>query len=146
MNALKDKRLYTALAWTVIGLAEKECRRYAEAEKALKNSLDIHTRERHLEQAAYDWYLLASVRSVAGQYTEAQAALKEALNYDRRAENSYGLGMDWLAIGDIHTKTGDTILSSAAYRRAALIFRSINLEADALIAEAKLAQNTDITP
>ncbi|MDR1177597.1 MAG: hypothetical protein LBK64_02080, partial [Spirochaetaceae bacterium] len=96
MGALKNHRLYTALAWTVIGLAEKECGRYTEAEKALKNSLEIHERERYLEQSAYDWYLIASIRSVAGYYAEAQAALREALGYDRRAENSHGLGTDWL--------------------------------------------------
>jgi tetratricopeptide (TPR) repeat protein len=140
MNALKDNRVYTALAWTVIGLAEKERRRYAEAEKALENSLEIHEKERYLEQAAYDWYLIASVRSVAGQYAEALSALREALGYDRRAENSYGLGMDWIAIGDIHAKTGEASLSAAAYRRASEIFRSVGLEQNALVAEARLEQ------
>jgi tetratricopeptide (TPR) repeat protein len=138
MNTLKSSRVYTALAWTVIGLAEKECRRYAEAEKALKNSLKIHEEERYLEQAAYDWYLIASVRSMAGNYAGAQAALREALGYDRRAENSHGLGMDWLAIGGVYAKTGEASLSAAAYRRAAEIFRSVGLEENALLAEARL--------
>ncbi|MDR1429227.1 MAG: tetratricopeptide repeat protein [Spirochaetaceae bacterium] len=142
MDAVKNHRLYTALAWTVIGLAEKECGRYAEAEKALKNSLEIHEKERYLEQAAYDWYLIASVRSMSGQYDGAQAALREALGYDRRAENSHGLGMDWIAIGDIHAKTGGTFLAAAAYRRASEIFRSIDLEENALMAEARLRDLT----
>jgi tetratricopeptide (TPR) repeat protein len=139
LSAVRSDRLYTALAWTVIGLAEKEYRAYAAAERSLRNALEIHEDQRYLEQAAYDWYLIASVRSVAGNYSQARAALEEALNYDRRAENSYGLGMDWLAIGDVEAKAGESALAERAYRRSAEIFRSIALEAEALRAEARLA-------
>ena len=135
---IQSNKLYTALGWTVIGLAEKERRRWAEAEDAIKNALDIHTKDNYLELAAYDWYLIASVRSMAGQYAAAQEALALALGFDRRAENSYGLGMDWLAVGDVHKKAGEIPEAEAAYRRSAAIFRAIDLEREAAAAEERI--------
>jgi tetratricopeptide (TPR) repeat protein len=137
MASVKSDILATALGWTVTGLAQKNLGRWAEAEAALKKSLDIHDRELYLESAAYDWYLIASVRSMAGQYDDALEALEAALNFDRRAENTYGLGMDWLALGDVRAKKGDGAAENA-YRRSAAIFRSMNLEAEAALAEARL--------
>jgi tetratricopeptide (TPR) repeat protein len=130
MSKIKS-RSYTALGWTVTGLAEKALGRWDDAESSINKALDIHKKDNYLEQAAYDWYLIASVRSVAGQYAAAREALEEALAYDRRAENTYGLGMDWLALGDVLTKAGDTAGAETAYRRSAEIFRSIGLENEA---------------
>jgi tetratricopeptide (TPR) repeat protein len=131
LGAIKTDNLALALGWTVIGLAEKELRRWAEAEAALKKALDLHARENYLEQAAYDWYLIASVRSVGGRYDAALEALEEALAYDRRAENTYGLGKDWLALGDVYTKAGRTAEARSAYRRAGEIFNAAGFEAGA---------------
>jgi tetratricopeptide (TPR) repeat protein len=138
MASIKSDLPAIALGWTVTGLAEKELGRWAEAEKSLQNSLEIHDQERYLELAAYDWYLIASVRSRAGQYQAAVEALEAALDFDRRAENTYGLGMDWLALGDVQTRAGDKAAAETAYRRSAAIFRSINLEAEAAGAEGRL--------
>jgi tetratricopeptide (TPR) repeat protein len=138
MASVKSDLLAIALGWTVTGLAEKELGRWVEAEKALRNSLEIHDRERYLELAAYDWYLIASVRSMAGQYGAAEEALEAALGFDRRAENSYGLGMDWLALGDVRAKAGSPAAAETAYRRSAAIFRAINLDAEAETARARL--------
>jgi tetratricopeptide (TPR) repeat protein len=138
MDSIKSDVLAVALAWTVTGLAEKNLGRWAEAEEALKKALDIHDRERYLELAAYDWYLIASVRSMAGQYDAALEALDAALGFDRRAENTYGLGMDWLALGDVQAKAENHPAAANAYRRSAAIFRSMNLEAEATLAEARL--------
>jgi tetratricopeptide (TPR) repeat protein len=126
-----------ALGWIVAGLAEKELRQWSDAESSLKKALDIHAKEQYLELAAYDWYLIASVRSVAGQYDGALTALNEALEFDRRTENTYGLGMDWMALGDVYKKAGDGAASARAYRRAAEIFRSIGLEKEAAEAEGR---------
>jgi tetratricopeptide (TPR) repeat protein len=127
-----------ALGWTVIGLAEKELGNWAEAERAIKNALDIHVKDGRLELAAYDWYLTASIRSVSGRYQDALDALEEALSYDRRAENSYGLGMDWKAMGDVYQREGKDGAADIAYRRAAEIFRSINMETEAGEVEGKV--------
>jgi tetratricopeptide (TPR) repeat protein len=129
---IKTNPLNAALAWTVIGLAEKELRRFDEAEAALKKALALH--EAHLEQAAYDWYLIASVRSVAGNYDAALAALNEALDHDRRAENGYGLGKDWLARAAILAKAGRPAEAEAARQRAAEIFTAAGFDAEAAAA------------
>ncbi|MDR2758924.1 MAG: tetratricopeptide repeat protein [Spirochaetaceae bacterium] len=134
---LTSDKLNSALGWTVIGLAEKELRRWTEAENALTKALDIHEKDRYLELAAYDWYLIASVRSVSGQYASALEALSRALDLDRRAENSYGLGMDWLALGDVYQKAARGDEALAAYRRSAEIFRAIGLEKEAAEAERR---------
>jgi tetratricopeptide (TPR) repeat protein len=138
LDFLKGDPLNSALGWTVIGLAEQALGRWPEAEKALEKALDIHDKERYLELAAYDWYLIASVRSVSGQYGRALEALKAALAFDRRAENSHGLGMDWRALGDVYKKAGRLEESAAAYRRSADIFRSLGLEGDAEDAEGRI--------
>lgn len=125
LGAVKSDSLALALGWTVIGLAEKKNRRWAEAENALKKALDIHEGERYLEQAAYDWYLIASVRSVAGRYDSALEALFNALSLDRRAENSRGLAADWRAAGEVYTKAGKTTEAEAAYSRSSEILDTL---------------------
>jgi tetratricopeptide (TPR) repeat protein len=140
LASVKTDILAMALGRTVIGLAEKNLGRWEEAEAALKKALDIHDGERYLELAAYDWYLIASVRSMAGQYDAALEALETALEFDRRAENTYGLGMDWLALGDVQAKAENYNAAEMAYRRSAAIFRSTNLEVEAATAEARLTR------
>jgi tetratricopeptide (TPR) repeat protein len=135
---VKSDKLFTALAWTVIGLAEKELGRFENAEKSIRNALSIHEGGRYLEQAGYDWYLIASVRSVAENYQGALDALDAALGFDRRAENTFALGMDWTARGDVLRKMGSEAAAVAAWRRAAEIFRSLLLEEQALAAESRI--------
>jgi tetratricopeptide (TPR) repeat protein len=111
----------------VIGLAEKENRRFTEAEDAVKRALAIHEKDNYLEYAAYDWYLIASIRSVAGRYGEAAAALEEALALDRRAENSWGLAMDWRALGEVYRKQGRTAEAEAAGARSGEILQAAGI-------------------
>jgi tetratricopeptide (TPR) repeat protein len=129
LSGIKTNPLDEAVGWIVAGLAEKELRRFAQAEAALKKALALHAR--YPEQAAYDWYIIASVRSVAGDYDAALDALDQALDHDRRAENSYGLGKDWLARGDVLSKAGRREEAADAWRRAAEIFASAGLDAEA---------------
>ncbi|MDR1617921.1 MAG: hypothetical protein LBS06_02590 [Treponema sp.] len=124
VEIIKD-RLYTAFAWMVIAMADKELGNYKEAENSARRALSIHEKARYLEQAAFDWYFIASVRSVAGNYEGAVQALTEAIKFDRRAENTYGLAVDWRALGEVYEKTGQTDASEAARRRSADIFRSM---------------------
>ncbi|MDR1587640.1 MAG: hypothetical protein LBS57_09305 [Treponema sp.] len=124
MVNIKD-RLYLAFSWTVLGLSEKEMGRYAQAEAAVKRSLDIHEKGHYLEQAAYDWFLIASFRSLSGDYEGARQALESAIVFDRRVENSYGLASDWRALGDVYGKAGKSEESRFAYLRSAEIFRSV---------------------
>jgi tetratricopeptide (TPR) repeat protein len=135
---LKKDRLSAATGYTVLGLAEKERGNWDDAEEALQKALAVHDKDRYLEDAAYDCYLIASVRSVSGDYTGALEALSQAVAYDRRAENTYGLAADWRARGDVLKKAGRTDEAAAAYLRAAEIFRSLELEKEAADCETRI--------
>lgn len=121
---LKESLLYSAFAWRVLGLAEKELGNTEKALDALSEAADSHSSKQYLEDAAYDWYLIASVYSKAGEYKEALRALEKALAFDRRAENSAGLGQIWMAIGQVHTKTGNTEKAHNAWVRSRDIFNA----------------------
>jgi len=139
-NILKPDKLFYATAWTVKGLAEKALGRFAEAEKSVTNALSIHEKGRYLEQAAYDWYLIASIRSVSGNYRDAIEALNMALHFDRRAENTFGLAMDWAALGDVFAKAENIGAANMSWRRAAEIFRAMEppKEANAKDVESRI--------
>jgi tetratricopeptide (TPR) repeat protein len=137
-DALKSDKLLSAVGWTVRGLAEKELGLYEEAERSVGNALSIHEKERYLEQAAYDWYLIASIRSVNGDYAAAIAALNQAINFDRRAENSFGLAMDWAAMGNVFLKMGNEDPAVISWRRAADILRAMDKTAQAKEIESRI--------
>jgi tetratricopeptide (TPR) repeat protein len=128
---IKSGRLNAAFASIIIGLAERELGHYAAAEAAVKRSLDIHEKDRYFDLAAYDWFLIASCRSLSGDYNGALKALESAMDYDRRIENSWGLASDWRAFGDVYKKMGNREAARAAYTRAAEIFRALGNEAAA---------------
>jgi tetratricopeptide (TPR) repeat protein len=135
---LKQDKLFFALSWTVKGMAEKELGRFTEAEKSILNALSIHEKDRYLEQAAYDWYLIASVRSVAGNYQQALDALNRAIGFDRRAENTFGLAMDWAAMGDVFAKMGNDMPANMSWRRSAEIFRAMDKGVQAQEVESRI--------
>lgn len=139
MGGVKDNKLYSAFAWKVVALCDKELGNADAAIESIQKARAIHEKGNYLEDAAYDWYIVASIRSKVGQYTEALAALDSALAFDRRAENSNGLGADWLAIGTIEEKAGNAGKAKAAYSRAADIFRAAFIPESAAAAEAKAA-------
>ena len=112
--------------------------RSVEAENAVKKALDIHVKNLRLEDAAYDWFLIASIRSVAGDYDGALEALGTAISFDRRAENGFGLASSWQAIGDVNDKAGKTEDARAAWQRAAEIYRAIGLPSHAEKLEGQL--------
>jgi tetratricopeptide (TPR) repeat protein len=132
MDAVKNNPQYAAFAWKVAGLANKDMGDWVKAEASIRKAAELHEKGRYLEDAAYDWYLIASVRSKAGNNPAALSALDTAISFDRCAENSNGLGMDWLAVGTIEEKAGNTDRAAEAYQRSAEIFRA-----------AFLAQNAD---
>ena len=125
---IKSDELYIAFAWTVIGLAERDLNNYAAAEEAVKRALAIHLKAVSLELAAYDWFMIASFRSLSGNSGGALDALESAIEYDRRTENSWGLANDWQAFGDVQKKAGSRDAANAAYVRAAAIFRALGNE------------------
>ena len=125
-NTVKSDSFSSAVCYVTMGLAEKQLRRWAEAENQLKKALAIHEKGRFLEDAAYDWFIIASIRSVAGNYNSSLEALQMAISFDRRAENGFGLASSWQAMGDVYQKAGRTEESRAARRRAAEIYRAMS--------------------
>ncbi len=139
IGSIKGNQLYTAFAWKVEGLCYKELGEWKVAEDAVKKAADIHDGRHYLEDAAYDWYLIASIRSKSGNLPAARSAMNKALSFDRRAENANGLGMDWLAIGMIEEKAGNKEKALEAYRRSGDIFRSAFISDNAKLADQKAA-------
>jgi len=138
MVLVKSDPLSTAAGNVTMGMADKQLGRWTEAESSVKKALDYHDKDRYLEDAAYDWFLIASIRSVSGNYTSALEALRMAISYDRRAENGFGLASSWQAMGEVYKKAGQPEESNAAFRRAVDIYRAINLPDRALQLEAQL--------
>jgi len=136
MNIVKSDDLATAAGHVTMGMAEKQLRRWTEAENTVKKALAIHDKGRFIEDAAYDWFLIASIRSMAGHYDSSIDALWTSISYDRRAENGYGLASCWQAMGDVYQKAGNTPKARGAWRRSAEIFRAIGNESRAAILEA----------
>ena len=128
---IKKDNLYIAFSWQVRGLALRDLRSYREAEDAVRRSLEIHEKERYLENASYDWFIIASVRSLAGNTSGALQALEAAIVLDRRIENSWGLAASWRAMGDVHRRAGNNNGAVEAYQRAGAIFAAMGNEYDA---------------
>jgi tetratricopeptide (TPR) repeat protein len=119
------KNLYLAYFWQTKALAQRALNLYREAEDSIKKSLDIHEKEKALESASYDWYTIASIRSLAGNTAGALQALESAITIDRRIENSFGLAANWRAMGDIYSKMGRNDDALTAYKRSRAIYEAL---------------------
>jgi len=119
---VKTNKLYIAYSWQTKGLAQRDLGSYTEAEFSIKKSLEIHEKEKALANASYDWYTIASIRSMGGNTAGALQALESAIKIDRRIENSFGLAANWRAMGDIYRKMGKNDDALEAYKRARSIF------------------------
>jgi tetratricopeptide (TPR) repeat protein len=128
ISSLKKNSLDQALAYRVLGQADKSLRRYDQAAADLKKALGIHKKGNYLKQAAYDNYLTASVYSIAGRYDDAIPYLEDALSMDRRSENTEGLAADWKALAEVYGKAGKTGLASDAAARAKEIEATLSIE------------------
>jgi ATP/maltotriose-dependent transcriptional regulator MalT len=128
---IKNDQLYIAFSWQVKGLAYRALNSYKEAENAFKQSLAIHEKEKYLENASYDWYNIASIRSTTGNTQGAVQALEEAIKLDRRVENSWALAANWRAMGDVQRKAGNNQAANEAYLRSKEIFNALGKSSDA---------------
>ena len=128
MAVVRSDPFSTAVGNITLGLAEKQMRRWAEAESAVRRALTFHERELILEEAAYDWFVIGSIRSMAGNYDAALEALRSAIRFDRRAENGFGLASSWQATGDVLQKAGRSEEALEAWSRAADIYRAIGMD------------------
>ncbi|MCL2373895.1 MAG: hypothetical protein FWC65_01460 [Treponema sp.] len=95
---VRTEAIFTASGLIAQSMAEKQMRLWAEAESTARRALRIYERNRRLEDAAYAWFIIASIRSLSGDYEAALAALRTAIAFDRRAENGFGLASSWHAM------------------------------------------------
>jgi len=137
MLIVKADPLSAAAGYVTLGMAEKQLKHWTEAEDAVTAALKIHEKNLYLEDSAYDWFLIASIRSVSGKYDSALEALETAISFDRRAENGFGLASSWQAKGEVYQKAGRPEEAGSARRRAAEIFRAIGLPDNAAKLEAQ---------
>ena len=121
-----------------LGMADKQLKRWTDAENSVKKASEFHEKNFSLEDAAYDWFIIASIRSMAGNLDASLDALKSAINFDRRAENGFGLASSWQAMGDVYKKANRDDDSRAAWRRAADIYRAMGHDDRADKLEAQL--------
>jgi len=128
---LKSEKLYIAFSWQVKAMAYRALGSLPEAENALKQSLAIHEKEKYLENASFDWYTIASIRSMSGNTQGALDALTEAIKLDRRTENSWALAANWRAMGDVYRKIGNNQAAKEAYLRAKAIYTAMERHGDA---------------
>jgi tetratricopeptide (TPR) repeat protein len=136
MTAVRSDSNATAIGNITLGLAEKQMGRWVDAENTVRKALSYHENGLFLEDAAYDWFLIASIRSLAGNYDSSLTALRTAISYDRRAENGFGLASSWQAMGEVLLKAGRGGEAAAAWQRAAEIYRAIGLNSLAEKVEA----------
>ncbi|MCL2006759.1 MAG: tetratricopeptide repeat protein [Treponema sp.] len=135
LPAARQDPLTNAAWYLTLGLAERQAGQWAEAEAAVRNALDIYERNRSLEDSAYAWFVIGSIRSLGGNYGGALNALQASISIDRRIENSYGLATSWQAIGDVYSKMGLSDDARAAFTRSAEIFRAIGFNERAELLE-----------
>lgn len=128
---IRSDRLFIASSWQVKGLALRALGSYSEAENAISYSLEIHEKNMYLENASYDWYTIASIRSLAGNTQGALNALESSIAIDRRIENSWGLAASWRAMGDVLRKVSREEEALDAYNRAIAIYRAMGNDAEA---------------
>ena len=138
MILVRNDEASTAAGQITLGFAERQLGRWAEAEREVRRALDFHQRNNNLEDAAYCWFIIGSIRSFAGNYDSSLEALRTAISLDRRAENGFGLASSWRAMGDVYQKAGRAQESREALQRAAEIYRAINLDEHAEALESEL--------
>jgi tetratricopeptide (TPR) repeat protein len=138
---IKTDKLYIAFSWQVKGLALRALGSYSDAEDAIKRSLEIHEKGNYLENASYDWYTIASIRSLAGNTQGALQALESSIAIDRRIENSWGLAASWRAMGDVYRKEGNEQSALTAYERARAIYSALGSSHETAEMDKKISGN-----
>jgi tetratricopeptide (TPR) repeat protein len=137
---IKSNQLYIGISWQVRGLALRSLGSYKEAEDSLVRSSEIHEKNLFFENASYDWYSIASVRSLSGDFNGAVQALEKSIEFDRRIENSWGLAASWRAMGDVYRKAGKEQDALEAYNRSISIYRAMGNEYEISQTELKIKE------
>jgi tetratricopeptide (TPR) repeat protein len=126
-----------------LGTAQKNLGNLEEALASYKTSLDINLAKKLNAEAASDYYMIASVRSLQGDYAEADRNAQLALTFDKRIENSPGIGQDLFALGLIARKRADLATAFDYFQRSYLVFTTVGLVAETKKVLGELAAAAD---
>jgi len=137
---IKTNQLYIAVSWQVRGLAMRSLSKFKDAEDAFTQSAAIHEKNLFFENASYDWYSIASSRSLSGDYNGAIQALEKSIEIDRRIENSWGLAASWRAMGDVYRKMGNEQKAIEAYNRSISIYKAMGNKYEVTQTELKIKE------
>jgi len=137
VNITKD-RLYIAFSWQVRGFALRALDQWEEAESAINQSLQLHESNRYFDNTAYDWYTIASIRSLSGKFDDAIYALVMSIYYDRRVENSWGLAASYRAMGDVYHNAEMHDEAIEAYKRSRAIYDAMGNEYEIFEVDTRL--------
>jgi len=137
---IRINQLYIAVSWQVRGLALRSLGKFKDAEDAFIRSAEIHEKNLFFENASFDWYSIASSRSLSGDINGALQALEKSIEIDRRIENSWGLAASWRAMGDVYRKAGDEQKALEAYNRSLSIYRAMGNKYEIAQTELKIKE------
>ncbi|MDR2597569.1 MAG: tetratricopeptide repeat protein [Treponema sp.] len=137
---IRTNQLYIAVSWQVRGLALRSLGKFKDAEEAFTQSAAIHEKNLFFENASYDWYSIASSRSLSGDFNGAVQALEKSIEIDRRIENSWGLAASWRAMGDVYRKMGNEQKALEAYNRSISIYKAMGNSYEVSQTELKIKE------
>jgi tetratricopeptide (TPR) repeat protein len=113
-----------------LGTTHKNLGDPAKALEYYGKSLKINLANKLIEEAASDYYMIASVNSKQGDYEQAARNADLALAYDKQIENSQGIAKDLYALGLIATRRKDTASAYDYFQRAYLVFTTLGQKSE----------------
>jgi tetratricopeptide (TPR) repeat protein len=130
-GSLKDVQPdQVGLLYHNLGSAYKATGELDEALAWLRKALAINLAEKLYEEAAADYYMIASVQSKQGDYAAAAKNAELALENDKRMENALGVTKDLLALGLIASRAGDSAVAHGYFERSYLAATALGSTAD----------------
>jgi tetratricopeptide (TPR) repeat protein len=114
-----------------LGAVLKARQRLPEALDCFQQALALNLRHERFEEAASNYFMIASLQSKQGDPGAAIASLQEALRCDRLMERSLGIAEDQAALGLLYRRLGREQEALEAYRRSLQVYQSLSLAAQA---------------
>jgi len=128
--ALPQKALkpwQAAILYHNLGTTHKALGDLAIALEILRKSLAINLENKLFEEAAANYYMLASVYSKQGDYGNAMINAELALSYDKKIENSLGIAKDLYALGLISARKGAADAAYEYFQRSYLVYTTLSM-------------------
>ena len=130
-GSLKDiQQDQVGLLYHNLGSAYKATGELDKAMEWLRKALAINLGEKLYEEAAADYYMIASVHSKQGDYVSAAKNAELALENDKRVENALGVTKDLLALGLIASRAGDPAAAYGYFERSHLAATALGSTTD----------------